>query len=120
LFACFLEENELEILPVTDGPWDFNKFLVPECLRKGLPIPVWSRKFLDVRWRFKKIFGLEKWLNLSGMLTHLDLKFEGREHSGMDDTLNIARILVNLINRGERMNKPNRGFTPEGVLTRPS
>ncbi|TEB20587.1 putative exoribonuclease [Perkinsus sp. BL_2016] len=100
IFACFLESENLEILPVTDGPWDFNKFLVPECRRKNLPLPPWCMKFLDLRWKFKQIFRLERWLNLSDMLTHLGLTFEGREHSGIDDSHNIAGILIVIIKAG--------------------
>ena len=33
-------------------------------------------------------------LNLEAMLAHLKLKFEGRPHSGIDDTRNIARIFA--------------------------
>lgn len=35
--------------------------------------------------------------NLSTMLESLGLKFEGREHSGIDDAKNIARVVVQLI-----------------------
>ena len=38
--------------------------------------------------------------NLSGMLENLGLTFEGREHSGIDDTKNIARVIVQLIKDG--------------------
>ena len=38
--------------------------------------------------------------NLSGMLDHLGLVFEGREHSGIDDTRNIARVLSQIIRDG--------------------
>ncbi len=117
LFETFI--NEKKILPVTDGPWDFNKFLVPECKRKNLPIPKWCMQFMDVRWRFKHIFKLDKWLNLAGMLDQLGLVFEGREHSGIDDATNIGRILVFLINREYTVNRPNRCFTKAGEMTTP-
>jgi inhibitor of KinA sporulation pathway (predicted exonuclease) len=34
------------------------------------------------------------------MLKKFDLKFEGREHAGIDDARNIARILIQLAKRG--------------------
>lgn len=37
-------------------------------------------------------------INLKGMLTALGMKFEGREHSGLDDSRNIARIVVKMLN----------------------
>ncbi|EER00373.1 hypothetical protein Pmar_PMAR012058 [Perkinsus marinus ATCC 50983] len=38
----------------TDGPWDIFKFLVPECLRKGIPIPQWGLHYADVRRHFQR------------------------------------------------------------------
>ena len=109
-FSTFLEDNELEIMLVTDGPWDVDKFLVPECRRKGLAIPRWAKQWLDIRKKFAKCLELESWLNLSGMLGVLGLEFEGREHSGIDDSRNIAKILVELINRGFKTSKHNRSL----------
>lgn len=40
----------------TDGPWDIFKFLVPECLRKGIPIPQWGLHYADVRRHFQYYF----------------------------------------------------------------
>lgn len=36
-------------------------------------------------------------INLSGMLTFLNMEFEGREHSGLDDSKNIARIVIKML-----------------------
>ena len=38
--------------------------------------------------------------NLSNMLESLGLEFEGREHSGIDDVKNIARVIVQLVKDG--------------------
>ena len=48
------------------------------------------------------------------MLERLALKFEGREHCGLHDSENIARILQHLIRDGCVL-KYNR-FMPEDVL----
>jgi inhibitor of KinA sporulation pathway (predicted exonuclease) len=34
------------------------------------------------------------------MLDELELKLEGRHHSGLDDSNNIARCVLNLLDRG--------------------
>ncbi len=52
--------------------------------------------------------------NLSKMLHHIGLKFEGREHCGLHDTRNITRIIVQLITDGCVL-KYNR-FMPDDVL----
>lgn len=36
-------------------------------------------------------------INLNEMLTFLNMKFEGRQHSGLDDSKNIARIVIKML-----------------------
>ncbi len=52
--------------------------------------------------------------NLAKMLENLGMKFEGREHCGMDDARNIVRILLQMIEDGCVL-KYNR-FMPEDAL----
>ena len=110
-FQDFLDENELDILLVTDGPWDVEKFLVRECRRKGLPLPRWCLKWLDIRRRFQNAMSLDKWLNIEGMLCTLGMEFDGRQHSGIDDARNISRILKELLTRGHKATRANRRVT---------
>ena len=35
--------------------------------------------------------------HLSSMLSYLGMRFEGRKHSGFDDSRNIARLLIRMI-----------------------
>ena len=109
-FQTFLEINKIDSFTAcTDGPWDFSKFLAPETTRKGLPVPAWARKWIDVRRRFQYTFDLPKWVGVSDMLAHLNMEFEGREHSGIDDARNIARIVKAIHRkRGKGKLKPNR------------
>jgi inhibitor of KinA sporulation pathway (predicted exonuclease) len=37
---------------------------------------------------------------MTDMLDWLDLDLEGRHHSGIDDTLNIGRVIIELLNKG--------------------
>lgn len=53
--------------------------------------------------------------SLSGMLQHLALEFEGRPHCGLDDSRNIARILLILAGEGGRL-LPNERVTKMGHL----
>jgi inhibitor of KinA sporulation pathway (predicted exonuclease) len=41
--------------------------------------------------------------NLNGMLDGMSMTFEGREHSGLDDSKNIARMFIQIMNEGYRM-----------------
>ena len=52
--------------------------------------------------------------NISSMLKTLGLRFEGREHCGLDDTRNIVRVAVQMIRDGCVL-KYNR-FMPNDVL----
>jgi len=79
---------------------DLAAFLHKECMLKRYPIPLWScRKYLDVRELFSEHFASEK-LKVVDMLDQFHLTFEGREHAGIDDARNIARILVELAKAG--------------------
>ena len=86
----------------TDGPWDFRDFLLPECERLGIECPFYMKKSIDLRALFPAFFECKR-MGLHGMLNVLGLKFEGRQHSGIADARNIARIAVGLLERGCKM-----------------
>lgn len=105
-FNVFLKDNNItDFTACTDGPWDFLKFLQPETLRKDIPYPPWAVKWIDIRRRFELTFKLEKWVGVTDMLAILGLEFEGREHSGIDDARNIARITKAVHEKLERPGK---------------
>eukprot|EP00761_Pharyngomonas_kirbyi_P002509 gb/GECH01002513.1/.p1 GENE.gb/GECH01002513.1/~~gb/GECH01002513.1/.p1 ORF type:complete len:224 (+),score=37.23 gb/GECH01002513.1/:1-672(+) len=83
----------------TDGPWDITSFLGPECQRNSIPMPSYFSSWIDVRQLFAQFYGGRR-KNLARMLEHLSLTFEGRPHSGIDDSRNIAKIVACLINDG--------------------
>lgn len=83
----------------TDGPWDIRKFLWPECGRKHLHLRHCWNQWVDIRRSFEHRRGVR--CGVVPMLQHLGLSFQGREHSGLDDARNIARILVALLQYGE-------------------
>ncbi len=108
-FAAWLVERQLGALGepgvqftialATDGPWDIVNFLAPECERKGLPFPSCAKHWIDARaafaeWHQIKPLNVQKMLEWSGMV------FEGRPHSGIDDTRNIARLVIHLLSQG--------------------
>jgi inhibitor of KinA sporulation pathway (predicted exonuclease) len=111
-FQTFLIKNHITSFTVcADGPWDFEKFLYPECIRKGITYPAWGEKWLDVRKRFAEFFLLEKWIGVNEMLNYLEFDFEGRPHSGIDDARNIARIVKVLHERVGKTLRTNRMLT---------
>jgi 3'-5' exoribonuclease 1 len=86
---------------VTDGPWDLAKFFQMQCLQVGMTtVPHEFRYFVNVRKAFINRYcrgrPLHK-VSLASMLTELEMQFQGREHCGLDDSLNIARIVIRML-----------------------
>ena len=108
-FHEFLSTNCISCFtPCTDGPWDFTKFLAPESKRKGISLPTWTHRWLNVRKKFQYVFHLDRWVGVEEALGILGLCFEGRQHSGIDDARNIARIVKAIhTKRGKGKLKPN-------------
>jgi inhibitor of KinA sporulation pathway (predicted exonuclease) len=106
---------------VCDGPWDIKHFLWEECHRKGLLETHWPQSpaywdsWVNLRWLFCEACNGGKSANLSGMLGKLGMSFEGREHSGLDDSVNISRIARAMLARAVRLSV-NEGLSPSVAL----
>ncbi|KAI6039010.1 ribonuclease H-like domain-containing protein [Pisolithus marmoratus] len=131
----------------SDGPFDIRDFVVKQCFISKIPMPLWLRgDVLDVR-RLVSAWGMSEQLtalaihnlrhrryfqsttahyfhslNIPQQLRVLGLgQFQGREHCGMDDTRNIARVLIELARQGIRL-EPNTPINPNrrwGWMGRP-
>lgn len=114
-FEEFLEEHSLvsrradlgpagsgkkRFLICTDGPWDICGFFKPEAARKKLGLRGFWDRFLDVRSTFAEAYANGRRESLADMLARQGLEFQGREHSGLDDARNIARLLALLLRDG--------------------
>lgn len=88
---------------VTDGRADLEKFLTRQLELSGIPYPDWSLgPYLESRALFAK-FSKSGRGTLQQQLKWCGLEFEGREHSGLDDAVNIARIVLNMHERGAKV-----------------
>jgi len=111
----------------TDGPFDIRDFVVKQCFISKVRMPEWLRgDVVDVRrevafWLAetrevqlkKSSWSPDRSLNITRQLAALSLPpFQGRQHSGIDDTRNIARVLIELARRGVRL-EPNLRIHPE-------
>lgn len=97
----------------TDCPWDIKECLFPQCVLARVPFPSYAIKWIDVRKMFGSFYQIKSG-NLATMLGHLGMKFEGREHCGLDDATNIARVAVQMVQDGCVL-KYNR-FMPTDVV----
>ncbi|ORY99409.1 ribonuclease H-like domain-containing protein [Syncephalastrum racemosum] len=78
---------------VTDGPYDIRDFITKQCDISHLAYrpEYFCRPWINLRKLFRHFYGAGK-VNMEGMLDYLHMSFEGRQHSGLDDARNLARI----------------------------
>lgn len=115
----------------SDGPFDLRDFVVKQCFISNVRMPDWMQgDILDVRTLvFDFLYAQDpvnymvtartwtgkgcRTLNIPAQLLVLGLPgFEGRQHSGIDDTRNIARIIAELARRGITL-FPNTAVYPD-------
>eukprot|EP00756_Hemistasia_phaeocysticola_P045344 Hpha_TRINITY_DN19099_c0_g1::TRINITY_DN19099_c0_g1_i1::g.138237::m.138237/K18416/THEX1, ERI1; 3'-5' exoribonuclease 1 len=88
----------------TDGPWDLRDFFWKHSIadQQKLPreeVPEHWRHWVDVRDLCADTLQQPR-RGILRMLGSMGMRFEGRQHSGIDDTRNVARILIGLLRRG--------------------
>eukprot|EP00466_Bigelowiella_natans_P019550 jgi/Bigna1/64862/fgenesh1_kg.87_\ len=81
---------------VTDGGRDPVSFVAIECKRKGILMPSYYKRWVNLEYHFCKTFNVE-FANMDGMLKHFNLQFEGAKHSGITDARNLARCTIEII-----------------------
>lgn len=67
-----------------------------DCKRKGVDYPFGSRH-INIKTLFAIMMGLDKEVGMDTALEMLGIPLEGRHHSGLDDSKNIAKILERMI-----------------------
>jgi len=105
----------------SDGPFDIRDFVVKQCHISKVSMPDWMGDVIDVRIGVATFMNTQngdikssssrrcRSLNITSQLKVLGLPpFQGRRHSGIDDTRNIARIVIELARRGVRLESNTR------------
>uniref|UniRef100_A0A4W5Q222 Exoribonuclease 1 n=1 Tax=Hucho hucho TaxID=62062 RepID=A0A4W5Q222_9TELE len=96
--VLWLQEKELgtkyKYTLLTDGSWDMSKFMNTQCCLNRLRCPQFAKKI------FPSPQVPRTQTKLSSMLEKLGLKYEGRPHSGLDDSRNIAHIAMCMLQDG--------------------
>ena len=80
---------------VTCGDWDLKTMLPRQCQYFNIPIPKYFRQWINIKHVFRTVTG-KKASGMAEMLDYLGLSLDGRHHSGIDDSRNIAKILAAL------------------------
>ncbi|KAM8739620.1 3'-5' exoribonuclease 1 [Acanthopagrus schlegelii] len=103
--VTWLQERELgtkyKYAILTDGAWDMSKFLNIQCQLSRIRYPQFAKKWINIRKSYGNFYKVPRTqTKLSTMLENLGLKYEGRPHSGLDDSRNIARIALRMLQDG--------------------
>ncbi|KAJ8393969.1 hypothetical protein AAFF_G00055020 [Aldrovandia affinis] len=103
--VVWLQEKELgtkyKYAVLTDGSWDMSKFLNIQCHVSGIRYPQFAKKWINIRKSYGNFYKVPRTqTKLSIMLEKLGLHYEGRPHCGLDDSRNIARIALRMLQDG--------------------
>ncbi|KAG1123756.1 hypothetical protein G6F62_007814 [Rhizopus arrhizus] len=87
---------------VTDGPFDIRDFITKQITHSNIdPRPAYfNLPWINIRKLFKDFYHQTQSRNIASMLSHLEMSFEGREHSGLDDARNLAYIAKRMFEDG--------------------
>ncbi|ORX47196.1 hypothetical protein DM01DRAFT_256213, partial [Hesseltinella vesiculosa] len=79
---------------VTDGPFDIRDFVTKECRASGLTRrpEYFCQPWVNIRELYREFYKFRRGGNIGWMLSHLDMTFTGRQHSGLDDARNLVTI----------------------------
>jgi inhibitor of KinA sporulation pathway (predicted exonuclease) len=83
----------------TCGHWDFKTQLLRDIRHHKLKLHPYYTSYINVKDEYETFYRM-KAKGMPGMLESLGLTLEGRHHSGIDDTRNIAKIMLKIIEDG--------------------
>ncbi|CAJ0951934.1 unnamed protein product [Ranitomeya imitator] len=81
--------------------WDMSKFLNMQCHISEIKYPRFAKKWCNIRKCYGNFYKVPRnQTKLTTMLEKLGMRYDGRLHSGLDDSKNIARIAIRLLQDG--------------------
>ncbi|GAB5363474.1 hypothetical protein AAMO2058_000886300 [Amorphochlora amoebiformis] len=86
-------------LIVTCGDWDLRSMIKRQCRTSGLPVPSYLKMWCNIKEAFGYCYSTQTARGMTDMLQKLDMKLEGRHHSGIDDCRNLARISIRMLDK---------------------
>ena len=101
-FHSWLESNGLlnpgvSFCFVTCGDWDLKKMLPGQCKYLNIPIQDYFCRWINIQLIFRDLTRqTSHQVDLLAMLKYFNIPLDGRQHSGIDDSKNIAKILAKL------------------------
>lgn len=92
-------DQQVNCIFATWSDWDLNVCLNYECKRKRLNCFPYLKSWIDLRNTYRHFYGRNP-KGLNGALTDLGIEFVGREHSGIDDAINTAKLAWRMVKDG--------------------
>jgi RNA:NAD 2'-phosphotransferase (TPT1/KptA family)/inhibitor of KinA sporulation pathway (predicted exonuclease) len=108
MFDEHLEKFKLaeeDFVFVTCGNWDLNTCLKKEANFKKITLRSCFRRFINIKDVFRLCKKGPKKIGMQGMLKFCNIELEGRHHSGIDDSKNIAKIMCDILKQGALINR---------------
>ncbi|THD18562.1 3'-5' exoribonuclease 1, partial [Fasciola hepatica] len=94
--------SDLRCAIVCDCSADMGKFMRIQCHLNDIPLPSWATVWINLSKAFRTFYKLpsKHRVTLSTMLRDLNLSFIGQQHRGLDDAINILRVVRTLLADG--------------------
>lgn len=94
--------SDLRCAVVCDCSADMGKFMRIQCHLNEIPLPSWATVWINLSKAFRTFYKLpsKHRVTLSTMLHDLNLSFIGQQHRGLDDAINILRVVRTLLADG--------------------
>ena len=104
------DDERKDFVFATDGPWDLRFFMQGETARKGIARAPYFDSWCNIKRLYTDFYQVKR-CKIKKMLEIQGMEFEGRLHSGIDDTRNIARIAMKMREDGAIL-YPNEALPP--------
>eukprot|EP01087_Luapelamoeba_hula_P014995 TRINITY_DN4446_c2_g1_i1.p1 TRINITY_DN4446_c2_g1~~TRINITY_DN4446_c2_g1_i1.p1 ORF type:complete len:434 (+),score=109.03 TRINITY_DN4446_c2_g1_i1:260-1561(+) len=85
---------------VTWTDWDLQTMLEQQCTACAIPKAPYYDCWINLKALYYECYRVRGHCNLQQAVERCKLKWEGREHSGIDDCVNTANVLNCLLNHG--------------------
>lgn len=99
------------VVIVTCGNWDLCTMMPDECRRWDVIPNHIYRSVINIKTAYTSVYGI-KGGDMAAMLNTSKIQLEGRHHSGLDDSKNIAKLAQHFTDKGFRWTKDIRTIIP--------
>lgn len=87
---------------VTCGNWDLKTKVPQQCKVSGIKLPPYFMEWINLKDVYLNFYGREA-RGMMSMMKQLEIPSFGSHHLGIDDTINIARVLQHMLADGAVM-----------------